>query len=391
MLGAAFSGDPALDAWVGEKVVIEGVVSDEPDGRENNVRLPVRVTSVASTTVASGVKVLVVAPLHTDAAYGDIVRAEGALRLPEAFDAGAGREFNYPAFLAKDGIGYELSFARVAVIGEASRNPLKAAAIWIKRTYLEGLAMALAEPEAGLAGGITAGDKRGLGDLSGTFRTVGLIHIVVLSGYNIMVVIHFIEKRFSWARLWVRSAIGICIAALFALMTGLASSSVRAAAMAVIATTGKMTGRIYVVERALGVVAVFYGATVSPAFRSLTLENGATAAMPGNCRSASASPKVNVGVVPLPMRTPPVVDAPGNTTNKLLPILAIVSLTLAVMNALPIPALDGGRLLFVAIEAVKRSRLSSKWTNRVNVIGFILLMGLMVIVTIKDIVGLFTR
>jgi regulator of sigma E protease len=75
----------------------------------------------------------------------------------------------------------------------------------------------------------------------------------------------------------------------------------------------------------------------------------------------------------------------------LITFTALISINLAVLNLLPIPALDGGRLLFVAIEAVKRSRLSSKWTNRVNVIGFILLMGLMVIVTIKDIVGLFTK
>lgn len=208
MQASVFTGDPALDVWVGERIEIEGVVSDESDGRENTIRLPVRVTLAASTTIESEVKVLVVAPLHTQAKYGDIVRAKGELRLPESFDAGAGREFKYPAFLAKDGIGYELSFATVEIIKPCQgvaltcRNPIKAAAIWIKQTYLEGLAMALPEPEAGLAGGITAGDKRGLGsELSETFRIVGLIHIVVLSGYNIMVVIQFIERLFGGARL----------------------------------------------------------------------------------------------------------------------------------------------------------------------------------------------
>lgn len=254
---AVFVGDPALDAWVGENVVIEGVVADEPDARENNIRIPLRVESVASTTVENDVKVLVVAPLHTQVAYGDRVRAKGGLQLPESFDAGAGREFNYPAFLAKDGIGYELSFATVEKIGEESRNPLKAVAIWIKQKYLEGLAMALAEPEAGLAGGITAGDKRGLGkDLSETFRIVGLIHIVVLSGYNIMVVIGFIERMFRRFHRYVQFSLGVFVAILFALMTGLASSSVRAASMAVIATVGKATGRTYLASRALAVVAV---------------------------------------------------------------------------------------------------------------------------------------
>lgn len=257
MHGAAFSGDVALDVWVGERVTIEGVVRDEPDGRENNVRLPVLVTMVASTSVESDVKVLVVAPLHTTAAYGDIVRAKGELRLPERFDAGAGREFNYPAFLAKEGIGYELSFAQVEVVGTATRNPIKAGSIWIKRKYLEGLAQSLSEPEAGLAGGITAGDKRGLGaELSETFRIVGLIHIVVLSGYNIMVVIQFLEWMLGSTRPWIRSSIAVLVAVFFALITGLASSSVRAASMAVIATVGKATGRTYLATRALAVVAV---------------------------------------------------------------------------------------------------------------------------------------
>ena len=105
--------------------------------------------------------------------------------------------------------------------------------------------------------GITAGDKRGLGgDLSETFRIVGLIHIVVLSGYNIMVVIGFIERVFGWTKLWVRSVLGVCVAIFFALITGLASSSVRAASMAVIATAGKTSGRTYLASRALGVVAL---------------------------------------------------------------------------------------------------------------------------------------
>ncbi len=256
MHAGILEGDPALDVWLGEKVVIEGVVADEPDERENGVRVPVHVLSVASTTVDRNMRVLVIAPLHAPIAYGDRVRATGTLRLPEAFDSGTGRQFNYPAYLAKDGIGYELAFAQIKKTGEGPRNPLKTFAIYIKNKYLEGLGNALAEPEAGLAGGITAGDKRALGsELNRTFRTVGLIHIVVLSGYNIMIVIYGIEKVLWWTRQWIRSLIGIIVAMLFALMTGLASSSVRAAAMAVIATTGKTTGRIYMVERALGVVA----------------------------------------------------------------------------------------------------------------------------------------
>ncbi len=238
-----------LDEAVGERVSVEGVVFEEPDVREKSTRLSVR--------LHGGVGVLVVAPLHVGVVYGDRIRAEGILRRPESFDTGLGHEFNYPAFLAKDGIQYELSFAKIDVVGEGDWSYIKAAAIFLKQKYLEGLALALPEPHAGLAGGITAGDKRGLGsELSETFRIVGLIHIVVLSGYNIMVVIGFIEKVFSRAHRFVRFGFGIAVPIFFALITGLASASVRAAAMATIASVGKATGRTYLAARALMFIAL---------------------------------------------------------------------------------------------------------------------------------------
>jgi predicted membrane metal-binding protein len=56
----------------------------------------------------------------------------------------------------------------------------------------------LPEPQSGLAGGITVGDKRAMGkDLTQEFRTVSLVHIVVLSGYNITVVINALFRVLS--------------------------------------------------------------------------------------------------------------------------------------------------------------------------------------------------
>lgn len=69
----------------------------------------------------------------------------------------------------------------------------------------------------------------------------------------------------------------------------------------------------------------------------------------------------------------------------LLLITAIISVNLAVINLVPFPALDGGRLLIVAIEGTIRRRLNPKVVNWVNVIGFFLLIGLMIVVSIKDV------
>jgi len=73
----------------------------------------------------------------------------------------------------------------------------------------------------------------------------------------------------------------------------------------------------------------------------------------------------------------------------LLMITAIISINLGIINLIPFPALDGGRILFVAIEGVIRRRIPEKFTNIVNSAGFILLMLLMVLVTYKDIAKLF--
>ena len=243
--------NPALTEKLGEEVTLEGIVFDEPDVREASVRISMR--------LESGAGVLVIAPAHADVRYGDRVRAAGELRVPEAFETGVGRAFNYPAYLAKDGISYELAFVRdVEVIGRGATNPVKIFAIWVKHTFLEGLGHALPEPYAGLAGGITVGDKRGLGtELAEVFRTVGLIHIVVLSGYNIMIVMEGLSWLLAWFSVhrYARFGATVFVAIFFALMTGLASASVRAAAMAIIAVVGRMSGRMYLASRALAIVA----------------------------------------------------------------------------------------------------------------------------------------
>ncbi len=64
--------------------------------------------------------------------------------------------------------------------------------------------------------------------------------------------------------------------------------------------------------------------------------------------------------------------------------IALISINLAIINILPFPALDGGRLLFLVVEKIKGSPLNQEWEARANNFGFALLMLLMVVVTFKD-------
>ena len=71
--------------------------------------------------------------------------------------------------------------------------------------------------------------------------------------------------------------------------------------------------------------------------------------------------------------------------EHLLSITAIISINLALINLIPIPALDGGRLLFVAIESIIRRPINANVTRAVNAISFVFLVLLMVVVTAHDI------
>ncbi len=73
----------------------------------------------------------------------------------------------------------------------------------------------------------------------------------------------------------------------------------------------------------------------------------------------------------------------------LLSFTAFISLNLAIINLVPFPALDGGRVLFVIIETVRRKNISAKVANTINTIGFAILLLLLVIVTIKDVLNIF--
>jgi len=67
-----------------------------------------------------------------------------------------------------------------------------------------------------------------------------------------------------------------------------------------------------------------------------------------------------------------------------LSIIANISLALGITNLLPIPALDGGRILFTLPELLFKKRIPQKWENAVNTVSFLLLIGLMIVITVLD-------
>ncbi|MCH7828397.1 site-2 protease family protein [Patescibacteria group bacterium] len=72
-----------------------------------------------------------------------------------------------------------------------------------------------------------------------------------------------------------------------------------------------------------------------------------------------------------------------------LSFFAVLAVYLAIFNALPIPVVDGGKLLFLGIEAIRKKPVSELWEKRVSAVVFALLITLMIWVTVKDITRIF--
>lgn len=76
--------------------------------------------------------------------------------------------------------------------------------------------------------------------------------------------------------------------------------------------------------------------------------------------------------------------------NNIIMIMMILSINLGLFNLLPIPALDGGRLVFLIIEAIKGSPVNPKYEGLIHTVGFIILMLILLAVSINDIIKLFS-
>jgi len=74
--------------------------------------------------------------------------------------------------------------------------------------------------------------------------------------------------------------------------------------------------------------------------------------------------------------------------NNILYLMALIAFNLGIVNLLPLPALDGGRLIFLIVEAIRRKPVPAKYEGIVHMIGFALLMVLMVFIAFNDIMKL---
>jgi len=87
-------------------------------------------------------------------------------------------------------------------------------------------------------------------------------------------------------------------------------------------------------------------------------------------------------------------ETPVLAATNIANITAFITINLAVMNLLPIPALDGGRIFFLAVtwivERVTRRKVNPKYEGYIHAAGLVLLLGLMAVIMVSDVINIFT-
>jgi competence protein ComEC len=234
---------------VGEEVELLGVVVREPEYREKSTHLYVE--------SEHEILLLTTSRFH-DARYGDQVHFTGTLKRPEPFETDLGRTFDYAGYLEARGVRYMISYAEVEVRESHQANFVIERLLSFKSKFIEKLEAVLPAPHSGLSVGLLLGVKGSLGEAyESIFRKTGITHIVVLSGYNIMLVSVFVMYVLSFfLPRKIKLAFGFGAIILFAILVGLGASVVRASVMAGLMLLAQFSGRTYDVLRALIVALV---------------------------------------------------------------------------------------------------------------------------------------
>ncbi len=196
----------------------KGTITEEPEKREKS-----------SHFILSGEegKLLLVTERYAGYEYGDILEIEGKIVSPEPFDG-----FDYPGYLAKEGINLTTFYPEIKVVGHSDRYGRRI--IDFKEKAGSFLDRSLPQPHSSIAAAMFLGNKRGLSDeWQERLSVAGVRHITAVSGLHVTVVAVIISVIAAGLGINKRKSalIVICAIALFIFMTGMQTSAIRAGIM----------------------------------------------------------------------------------------------------------------------------------------------------------------
>ncbi len=224
---------PLLQPIIEKDYTCLGTVIEEPEYRDTTLRLVVE---------CGGFRMLATVDRFAVVEYLDTVSVKGVVS-PAKF-----KGYN----------DYYINFAKVEVVSHGSS--FVKSLFKLKHSFLSNLKDVLGEPHASLAGGLVVGEKSALGqELLDDFRHAGLIHIVVLSGFNITVIADGLMRLLVFFPQTIRIIIGATGMILFSLLVGGGATVIRSTIMALIMLLSKIAGKQYVALQGLFIAGVFMG------------------------------------------------------------------------------------------------------------------------------------
>lgn len=231
----------AIEDKIGSKITLVGTIIEEPEEKDSYSRLVLG--------MEGEIKILAIVQHYPKFYYGDKVEIFGRLEKTKKY---IDSEFDWPAYLAKENIYYEMFYPNIKLVSTGDGFWLKKWLFSAKEKFIANLASIIPEPNAGYLAGLTIGAKTAMQkNLLEAFRKTGIIHVVVLSGYNITLVAGIVMKMLSALPFYFGISFGILGIFLFAIMTGASATVVRASIMAGLVLLAKATGRIYHITIAL--------------------------------------------------------------------------------------------------------------------------------------------
>ncbi|HCC06340.1 TPA: hypothetical protein DEP94_03225 [Candidatus Nomurabacteria bacterium] len=190
-------------------------------------------------------------PLYPKYKIGQTLKLFGKVTLPNILPPhGEKKSFDYSSYLITKNVGSEMFYPKIELVNSNTNSITETFGSW-KENMVGKIDMYVSSPASSLASGMLFGNSGMDKELAQTFRVAGLSHIIVLSGFNIAIVISFILFVFAFLPLTIRILLASCSVIIFVLMVGGEASVVRATLMAFIALLATLIGREYVALQAL--------------------------------------------------------------------------------------------------------------------------------------------
>ena len=254
-------------------IQVEALVLDDAGATGTAMRFPVRVERVltddgwievegtALVTAGRGAQAVERRdPPHIR--YGDRLRLEGLLAAPPELE-----EFDYPAYLARHGIGSVMSFPSVTIVDEGQSGRLRSALFGVRRSLHASLGRSTPEPEASLGQALLLGMRDTIPEeVLDDFRATGTSHLLAISGLHVGILMALalpVSARVFGRRRSLYLIVPLVAVWLYAVLAGLSPSVVRASIMGTVYLAALALGRPKSILPALGLAAAVMVA-VSP-------------------------------------------------------------------------------------------------------------------------------